>query len=208
MRKAKKIRTGIYCGSFNPVHKGHIQIARAILDQDLADEVWIVATGNYWDKQDLMPLDIRIALLKHYEGDGIVIDQTYNGIEKTYAMFRQLKEDHPDRLFYLVLGADNVLSFERWVNYKELLENPFIVIPRDETGKEDLIAIMEHWDKTDYAIVDLPLIPFSSTYIREHMDDYDAIAEMMDRDVYDDLLKRLKKKKRRRKKKESEEKAL
>ncbi len=196
----RKTRTGIYCGSFNPVHKGHIQIAQAILEQKLCDEVWIIATGNYWDKQDLMPLDIRIALLKHYEGNGIVIDETYNGIEKTYAMFRQLKQDHPEREFVLILGADNVLSFERWVNYKELLENPFVVIGRDDTGKTELEEIMRKWNKTDYTVLDIPLIPYSSTYIREHLNDYDAIREMMDRDVYDQLIKALSPRKRKKKK--------
>ena len=58
------MKIGVYVGSFNPVHKGHIAIANYIVDNNYVDKLWIVPTGNYWDKLDLVSIDDRINMLK------------------------------------------------------------------------------------------------------------------------------------------------
>ncbi len=177
-------RIGIYVGSFNPVHKGHIAIAKACIDQKLVDEVWIIATGSYWNKNDLYPLKDRIAMLKLAAGSGIVIDETYNDLPYTYMIFRRLKKDHPDKSFSLILGADNLPRFREWRNYEELLDYEFLVLPRDDIGKEEIAQIMKDMGKNDYRILKLKQIDISSTYIRKHLNDHDLIKDMIDEDVY------------------------
>lgn len=182
-------RIGIYCGSFSPVHKGHIAIARACIDQGLVDEVWIIATGNYWQKNDLYPLKDRLAMLKMAAKEGIVIDETYNELPYTYMIFEKLKEEYPDVVFSLILGADNLPRFSEWRNYEELLAYSFIVLPRDEIDEKEIGRIMKDMNKDSYTLLKLDPIDISSTYIREHLGDYEAIRDMIDQSVYDYLIK-------------------
>ena len=94
------MRLGIYCGSFNPVHVGHIRIAKECIRQKLVDKVMIIATGSYWDKKDLMPLKMRLDMLRLVSNKNIIIDDKYNDIPYTYQIFRQLTEAYgkpPDR---------------------------------------------------------------------------------------------------------------
>lgn len=181
-------RIGIYCGSFSPVHKGHIAIARACIDQGLVDEVWIIATGNYWQKNDLYPLKDRLAMLKMAAKEGIVIDETYNELPYTYMIFERLKKEYPDVAFSLILGADNLPRFNEWRNCEDLLAYDFIIVSRNGIDKDELEAIMRSLDKENYTLLKLDPIDISSTYIREHLDDYETIKDMVDQDVYDYLV--------------------
>lgn len=61
------MRLGVYVGSFNPVHNGHLKVIHYLLNHDLVDKVFVLATPNYWDKQDLVCVDDRVAMLKFFE---------------------------------------------------------------------------------------------------------------------------------------------
>ena len=63
------MKLGIYIGSFNPPHKGHIKVINYLLDNDYVDKILVVPTGNYWDKQDLVDIRDRIKMLQFYEND-------------------------------------------------------------------------------------------------------------------------------------------
>ena len=86
------MRVGIYPGSFNPVHKGHIRIVRHLLRKNYVDQVLIVPTGNYWQKQDLLPVKDRIKMLKFFENDKIRIEEEFNELPYTYQLMRELKK--------------------------------------------------------------------------------------------------------------------
>ena len=184
------MKIGIYCGSFNPVHKGHIKIVRSVLRKKLRDKVFIIPTGNYWDKQDLPPVEHRIKMLKYFERDNIIIDETHNDIQYTYQLFRQLKQEYPDDDLRLIIGRDNIPAFNRWREYEELLKYDFIIIPRDDIDKNDLIEMMKNdYHKDNYVILEVSNINFSSSFIRENINDYDKIKEAIDKRVYNYLRK-------------------
>ena len=61
------MRIGVFVGSFNPVHEGHIKVANYLLENDYVDKVLILPTPNYWDKQDLIPVRHRYKMLKFYD---------------------------------------------------------------------------------------------------------------------------------------------
>lgn len=168
------MRVGVYFGSFNPVHKGHMQIVYTLLGEGLVDQVRIIATGNYWYKQDLLPLEKRIRMLKLYANENIIIDETHNELEKTYMIFRALKEEYPDDQLYFVIGADSLIRFDEWVNYRELLQYPFIVIERNGLDTAGLLADL---NQQNYRIVK-EVSSVSSTYIRKHLDE--DLHEMID----------------------------
>ena len=75
------MRLGIYIGSFNPPHRGHINVVNYLLDNDYVDRVLIIPTLGYWDKQDLISLEHRINMLKIFENDKIVVDCVHNNFE-------------------------------------------------------------------------------------------------------------------------------
>jgi len=181
------MRIGVYFGSFSPVHLGHVNIARACLDQKLLDKVLVVPTGNYWDKHDLLDIKDRITMWKFFESDNLIIDEKHNDIPKTYQLIRQLKSENPEDTFYLLLGADSLLRFNEWVSYKELLTYPFIIVRRDENGDEEIKTIMKNFCKTDYQILDIPLQKISSSYIRDNLDDFNKLNGLLDKRVYDYL---------------------
>lgn len=174
-------RIGVYCGSFNPVHKGHIRIAEKILEDGLADQVLIIPTGSYWHKDDLMPLNERIRMLEMACRKGMVIDHEHNDLPYTYMIFEELEKEHPENSYALILGADNLLRFDEWVNYRDLLQHDLIIVGRDGI---DVKECLQRLQKNDCAMLDIDEIDISSTYIREHLDDHELIKDMIDDEVY------------------------
>ena len=100
------MRIGIYPGSFNPVHNGHIKIAITSVKQKLVDEVLIVPTGSYWNKNNLVDLNHRINMLRIFESDTLIIETEYNITNSTYELFELLKNRYVDDELYLILGGD------------------------------------------------------------------------------------------------------
>ena len=80
------MKIGIFVGSFNPVHVGHIKIIQELLNKKYVDRVYIVPTMPYWNKNDLIDLNDRINMLKIVSNDEIVIDCANNKLEYTYNM--------------------------------------------------------------------------------------------------------------------------
>lgn len=176
------MRIGIYPGSFNPVHKGHIRIVRHLLRKNYVDQILIVATGNYWQKQDLLPVKDRIRMLKYFKNKKIIIEEEENELPYTYQLMRKLKKRYPDDTLFLIIGADMVETFSGWKRYQELLKYDFIVLKRDGI---DVEKCMESLKKKNYVTAsDLEEIEISSSYIRENIGDYEKLKDMIDQRVY------------------------
>ncbi|MBR3251428.1 MAG: nicotinate-nicotinamide nucleotide adenylyltransferase [Erysipelotrichaceae bacterium] len=178
------MRIGVYCGSFNPVHKGHIRIANECLDSKLVDVIFIIPTGNYWNKNDLMDLDKRISLLRYYEDRRIRVAEQYSDYQYTCQIFKQLEKDYPYDEKVLILGADNIVKFDEWKEYQYLLRYDFIIIKRDDLDRTYIENRMKELGKDNYQILDIDNIDISSTFIRENLDDYDKIKDLIDPHVY------------------------
>jgi len=161
------MKIGVFVGSFNPVHKGHIRIVNYVLDKYL-DKVIIVPTGNYWDKQNLVDVKYRINMLKIYQSDRIVIDEENNNIPYTYQVLENLGKKYNNSELYLIIGADNIIKFDKWMEYKKLLNYNIIIINRDDV---DIKYYLDKLNKKDKYIIteSLPNINLSSTYIRENI---------------------------------------
>ncbi len=144
-----------------------MQIVYRLLSENLVDRVIVVATMEYWGKTKLMALEKRLAMLKLYANENIIIDETHNHTEKTYQLFRQLKEENPEDELYFVIGADSLNRFDQWVNYEELLSYPFIVVERDGIDIDEAMAKL---NKRNYLIM-RKVRNVSSTFIRDHLED-------------------------------------
>ena len=152
-------RIGIFGGSFNPIHNGHIALAQAVLKQCRLDEVWLmVSPQNPLKRNDSDLLDdqrrLQIAQ-KALEGvDGVrACDYEFHLPKPSYTWntLQCLSKDYPDHTFILLIGGDNWAHFERWRHWQDILRHYDVVVyPRDEYP----------------GTIDVPLLPVSSTAIR------------------------------------------
>lgn len=169
------MKLGIYIGSFNPPHRGHINMVNYLLDNNYVDKVLIIPTLNYWDKQDLVDINHRINMLKYYENEKIRIDNINNKYIYTYELMRRLERQYDCEL-YLIIGADNIINFDKWKNYEELLKYKIIVMNRYDI---DIDKYTSKYDKNNFIVVkNYNYIDVSSTDIRDNLD-----SEYMDRKI-------------------------
>lgn len=154
------MKIGIFGGSFNPIHTGHVALAQAVLKQCELDEVWLMVSPLNPLKRndsDLLDDSLRYQLArKALEGiNGVkVCDYEFRLPKPSYTWntLQQLSKDFPDHRFCLLIGGDNWAHFERWRHWKDILRHyDVIVYPRDEFA----------------GTIDLPLINVSSTEIRQ-----------------------------------------
>ena len=175
------IRTAIFGGSFNPIHNGHLRLARKIVEQGWVDELWLMVSPQNPLKQQQGLLDeqirFRLAQLATQEVPGVEACDFEFHLERpsyTWKTLAALKEAYPDREFSLVIGGDNWEIFPRWAHYEEILaQYPLIIYPREgyAVHEEDLPATAH--------LINAPLFPWSSTQIREALRSGHDVGEML-----------------------------
>ena len=171
------MRLGIYVGSFNPVHIGHIDVVNYLLKEKYVDKVLIVPTLNYWNKTNLIDIKHRINMLKIFESINIKIDNKNNKYIYTYELLNKLSKEYDDEL-YLIMGADNIIEFDKWKNYKELLKYKIIIVNRDNI---DIEKYIRKYNTNNFIVVDnYKYIDASSTEIRNNLN-----SEYLDERVRD-----------------------
>ena len=164
---SERIRTALLGGTFNPLHNGHLTIAQSVLDQHLADEVWMLITPcNPWKTgQDLLDDRIRYDMVASAVKDipGIQASDFEFSLPKpsyTANTLRSLSASYPDREFILTIGADNWVKFDAWREYDFILRNySIIVYPRQDCAPSTLPA--------GVTLLNCPLVNISSTRIRQ-----------------------------------------
>ncbi len=160
------MKLGVYIGSFNPPHIGHLDVVNYLLDNGYVDKVLIVPTLAYWDKDNLIDIKHRINMLKLFENDKIMVDQKHNGYAYTYQLMRALSREYNDEL-YLIMGADNIIEFDKWKHYQELLKYKIIVINRDNI---DIAKCIKKYHSNNFIIVNnYKSISISSSEIRNNL---------------------------------------
>ena len=136
------VRTGIYGGSFNPIHNGHIALARQMLNAGLMDEVWFVVSPlNPLKKaqSDLLSDELRLEMtrLALKQEQGMMAQDFEFHLPKpsyTWNTLQAMSAQYPDRQFILIIGADNWELFPRWYHYQDILEHySLVVYPREGT---------------------------------------------------------------------------
>lgn len=162
------MKIGVYVGSFNPVHIGHINNIKYLLDNYL-NKVYVVPTMNYWNKNDLIDIKYRIEMLKYYENDNIIIDSSNNNLEYTYQVLDYYSKIYNIEDIYLIIGADNIIDFNKWKNIEELLKYNVIVLGRNNIDIKYYIN-KYRFNENKFKIVKFNNIDISSTTIRNDVD--------------------------------------
>ena len=135
----KKLRTGIFGGSFNPIHIGHLALANYLCENGYVDELWFLVSPQNPFKQsanDLLDDQARLELarLAIKENSNLHVSDfefTLPRPSYTYKTLRALRQTYPDREFLLVIGADNWQAFDRWAEPEEIrAHHQILVYPR------------------------------------------------------------------------------
>ena len=158
------MKLGIYMGSFNPPHKGHLKVVNYLLKNRYVEKVIIVPTLNYWDKTDLVDIKDRINMLKYYENDNIIIDIKHNQYIYTYQLVKKLEKQYSNDELFVIMGADNIINLDKWKDYQKLLKYPIIVMNRNNIDIKKYLSRL----KGKFIVVDdYPYIDISSSEIRK-----------------------------------------
>ena len=171
-----KQKIGLFFGSFNPVHNGHLMIANYLIEYTDLESIWFIISPQnpFKDKRSLLQDHHRMKLLELSIGDDSrfeICDIEFYMPRPSYTIdtLTRLSERHPNIDFYLICGMDNLQGFKKWKNSDMILEYyHLLVYPRKGCENSDLLT------HPSVQIVDAPTIEVSSTFIRN------AIAEKKD----------------------------
>ena len=142
------IRTGIFGGSFNPIHNGHISLARQLKEREGLDEVWLMVSPQNPLKRsaDLLDDEARLEMArKALEGvEGIIASDFEMHLPRpsyTWNTLQALSRDYPEREFVLMIGGDNWDHFDRWYRSEDIKANYEIVVYTRTPGDAGFIDI-------------------------------------------------------------------
>lgn len=181
-----KKKTGLYFGTFNPIHIGHCVIAQHMLEFTDLDEIWFVVTPHNPHKKKSTLLDdyqrlfmVQLAVDEHYQM--YVSNMEFDLPQPSYTAttLAHAAEKYPEKDFALIMGADNLQTFHKWRNYEWILEHhPIYVYPRLESDGGDL---KNHPNVT---VTEAPIMQIASTDIREAIKQGKNVSFMLPEKVW------------------------
>ena len=163
------MHVGLFFGSFNPVHIGHLALANYMLSYTDMEQVWLVVSPHnpLKKKESLLNQNDRLHLINlalDFHPKIKASNVEFNLPQPSYTIntLSHLKEKHPEHQFSLIMGQDNLQTLHKWKNYEEILKRYHIfVYPRVQCGKTD-------FDSHEHVhITQAPVMEISSTFIRE-----------------------------------------
>ena len=181
------MRIGIYGGSFNPIHKGHTQLAASIVAQGLVDELWLMVSPlnplKSGEVSDIAEYEhrLRMAELATQRIDGVKVSDFERSLplpSYTISTLGELQKAFPEHEFALVIGADNWEQFPRWYHADEIIERYQILIYRRPGCEFDETSL-----PASVKVVDTPLFDVSSTEIRTSIAEGKPLTKWVDRKV-------------------------
>jgi nicotinate-nucleotide adenylyltransferase len=163
------MKIGLFFGSFNPIHIGHMAIAQYMTQHTDLDKIWMVVSPQNPMKEKKSLLDqhhrlsmVRIACEEDQTIEGSNIEFSLPMPSYTSDTLVYLEEKYPDNEFALIIGGDNLDSFHKWKNYEHIIENYSIyVYPRPNTKG----SILE--GHKNLQLTKAPLMDISSEFIRK-----------------------------------------
>lgn len=179
-------KVGIFGGSFNPIHTGHIALAKSLCEKAGLDEVWFMVSPQNPFKQaatDLLDDSLRFKLVeKALKGESQLKACNYEfHLPKpsyTWHTLQALSKDYPDIAFTLLIGGDNWAAFDKWFHHDDILAHyPIVVYPRQEAS---IGAVPQ-----GVTIVETPLLNISSTQIRQAILQGESIHGMVPEAIED-----------------------
>ena len=178
------MKIGLFFGSFNPVHNGHLAIAEYLNQKKLFDQIWMVVSPNnpLKNREELLDENERLDMVKLAIKDFPYLsacDVEFSLPQPSYTIntLHKLENQYPNFEFSLILGYDNMDNFHQWKNYEEILGRFYIyVYPRYKGDFEK----KEH---PHIVYLDATLLPISATEIRSRLKKGESVAEYLPDEV-------------------------
>lgn len=180
------MKVGLFFGSFNPVHVGHMIIANWMVQHSDMDQLWMVLSPqNPFKKRNNLAQDYdRLHLLHLAIGDHSLIKASnveFSLPKPSYTVdtLSYLHEKYPDNQFVLIMGGDNLSSFHKWKNYEQIIAHHDIYVYK-RPG-----SIHDRWDDHPHIhILEAPLLHISASLIRKMISKGQSIQYMVPDAVY------------------------
>lgn len=192
------MRVGIYSGSFNPVHEGHIALCDYLVREGIVDEVWLIRSplnplkvdtahilASDKDREEML----RLSIEGHPGLSVCTIEDDLPRPNYSINTFHALQREYPDTEFHLIIGADNWLLFDKWRSYEEFLVRYHLVVyprPGYPLSEDERLRMGEEAIR-NVRFVDAPQFDVSSTEIRDCLSRRE-MPKMLDSRVYDYII--------------------
>lgn len=185
------MKIGLFGGSFNPIHNAHVALARTICEQAGLDEVWFLVSPQNPLKQQSSLLDENIRLditrkalssypnLKASDYEFHLDRPSY-----TWNTLQHLRQDYPQHDFFLIIGGDNWIMFDKWAHHEDIIDTTEIIIyPRENS------QINESELPPTVHLVHTPEINITSTMIRKLIAEGESISGYVPQNVEQTIIK-------------------
>lgn len=192
----KKQKTGILGGTFNPIHNGHVALAKAVYEYCELEEVWFMPSGTSYMKneREIVSCEHRLEMVKraikeypYFKASDMEILR--GGNTYTVDTLREVHERYPDKKFYFIMGADSLFSLPEWKNPKEIAALCTIAaVCRDDFDNKSLLeqkVVLEQLYGADIVLVPFKKIEISSSIVRERLKRKEAVKDSLAEAVND-----------------------
>lgn len=164
------MKVGLFFGSFNPVHSGHLMIANYFIEFAGLEKIWFMVTPQnpFKSNGELLDENQRLEMLEMaIDGDPkfAASDFEFNLPRPSYTVntLAKLRETYPEHTYTPIVGGDNLQSFHLWKDYKQILDHHDVYVYR-RSGFHENPLLANH---PRIRVFEVPLLNISSTYVRE-----------------------------------------
>ncbi|MDD3080334.1 MAG: nicotinate (nicotinamide) nucleotide adenylyltransferase [Paludibacter sp.] len=185
------MKIALYSGSYNPIHIGHTALAKHLIDHKVVDEVWFVVSpcNPLKDQKNLLDeylrLDMVMLAIQNQNNFKVSdVEFTMPIPSYTFDTLSKLEVDFPEHEFSLIIGSDNAVVFDKWKNYKEILQKyDVFVYPRKGYDFADVSDIYPQM-----RLLNTPLYDISSTEIRQAIAQKKDVTNWLHPSVYEFII--------------------
>lgn len=199
---ADKIKTGIFGGAFNPIHNGHLNLAKKYLEVLNLDRIIFIPTALPPHKTDRFlaskedrfnMLELAISDCEEFEISDIEFQR--QGKSYTYDTLCLLREKYPNDDFYLIIGADQFLTFNLWYRYRDILDIASICTAARENGNQrekiiDFSNKLDGLDKNRFHLLNSDAVEVSSSQVREKIKKGEDVSSLIPKKVYNYIVEK------------------
>ncbi len=182
------MKIGLYFGTFDPIHLGHISIANFLINSKLLNEVWFIVTPQNPEKNisNLTDFTHRFEMVKiQIKDDNNLkasdIELNLKRPNYTINSLKHISNKFPNDIFSVIIGQDNLINFKNWKDYQEILNcYKIYVYPRATKTNRNVSIIKRH----NIQIIKAPLIEINSTNIRQLIKERGDVIKFISNNVY------------------------
>ena len=184
------MKIGLYFGTFDPIHLGHISIANFLINNKLLNEVWLIVTPQNPEKNINELTDfthrfemVRIQIKDNNNLKASDIELKLERPNYTINSLNHISNKFPNDIFSVIIGQDNLINFKKWKDYQEILNcYKIYVYPRANKS----VSIIKHHN---IQIIKAPLVEINSTNIRKLIKERGNIIKFISNNVYEYITK-------------------